>query len=168
METQMFHYAKMSSSKNPLKTNQNPSRYYNNSITNLKFQHKTKYHLSKILIYKIEILPRGQNPLSYQVYSIYNESKHNISKANKSQIQSSLVSKQCVLHASFQNTLLFQEETKAEKWKSRTIGTESKITGSDLRLIFPGTDDDGWICRQTDCCDFFPSQHNNNQSANQF
>jgi hypothetical protein len=29
--------------------NQNPSRYYN-SITNLKFQHKPKYHLSKILI----------------------------------------------------------------------------------------------------------------------
>jgi hypothetical protein len=28
---------------------QNPSRYYN-SITNLKFQHKPKYHLSKILI----------------------------------------------------------------------------------------------------------------------
>jgi hypothetical protein len=29
--------------------NQNPSRYHN-SITNLKFQHKPKYHLSKILI----------------------------------------------------------------------------------------------------------------------
>jgi hypothetical protein len=28
---------------------QNPSRYYD-SITNLKFQHKPKYHLSKILI----------------------------------------------------------------------------------------------------------------------
>jgi hypothetical protein len=40
-------------------------------------------------------------------------------------------------------TLLIQEETKAEKWKSRTIGTESKIIGSDLRLIFPGTNDDG-------------------------
>jgi len=35
----------------PLKRNQNPSRYYN-SITNLKFQHKPKYHLSKILISK--------------------------------------------------------------------------------------------------------------------
>jgi hypothetical protein len=35
--------------KNPLKENQNPSRYHN-SITNLKFQHKPKYHLSKILI----------------------------------------------------------------------------------------------------------------------
>jgi hypothetical protein len=31
------------------KKTQNPSRYYN-SITNLKFQHKPKYHLSKILI----------------------------------------------------------------------------------------------------------------------
>jgi predicted translin family RNA/ssDNA-binding protein len=29
--------------------NQNPSRYHN-SITNLKFQHKPKYHLSKILL----------------------------------------------------------------------------------------------------------------------
>jgi hypothetical protein len=31
------------------KKNQNLSRYYN-SITNLKFQHKPKYHLSKLLI----------------------------------------------------------------------------------------------------------------------
>jgi hypothetical protein len=36
METQIFHHAKVYSSKNPLKENQNPSRYYN-SITNLKF-----------------------------------------------------------------------------------------------------------------------------------
>jgi hypothetical protein len=35
--------------KKPSKKN-NPSRYYYNSIiTNLKFQHKPKYHLSKIL-----------------------------------------------------------------------------------------------------------------------
>jgi hypothetical protein len=32
------------------KRNRNPSRYYNNSVTNLKFQHKPKYHLSNILI----------------------------------------------------------------------------------------------------------------------
>jgi len=33
------------------KRNQNPSSIYYNSITtNLKFQHKPKYHLSKILI----------------------------------------------------------------------------------------------------------------------
>jgi hypothetical protein len=32
---------------NPL---QNPSRYHNSIITNLKFQHKPKYSLSKILI----------------------------------------------------------------------------------------------------------------------
>jgi hypothetical protein len=37
--------------KNPLKETKNPSRYYN-SITNLKFQHKPKYHLSKILLQK--------------------------------------------------------------------------------------------------------------------
>jgi hypothetical protein len=30
------------------KRNQNPSRYYS-SVTNLKFEHKPKYHLSKIL-----------------------------------------------------------------------------------------------------------------------
>jgi hypothetical protein len=30
--------------------NQNLSRYYNSIITNLKFQHKPKYRLSKILI----------------------------------------------------------------------------------------------------------------------
>jgi hypothetical protein len=35
--------------KKSSKRNQTPSRYYN-SITDLKFQHKPKYHLSKILI----------------------------------------------------------------------------------------------------------------------
>jgi hypothetical protein len=35
--------------KKSSKKTQNPSRYYN-SITNLKFQHKPKYHLPKILI----------------------------------------------------------------------------------------------------------------------
>jgi hypothetical protein len=35
--------------KNPLKETKNPSRYYN-AITNLKFQYKPKYHLSKIII----------------------------------------------------------------------------------------------------------------------
>jgi hypothetical protein len=36
--------------KKSSKRNQNPSRYYNSIITNLKFQHKPKYYLSKILI----------------------------------------------------------------------------------------------------------------------
>jgi hypothetical protein len=35
---------------NPLKQSQNPSRYNYNSVTNLKFQHKPKCHLSKILM----------------------------------------------------------------------------------------------------------------------
>jgi hypothetical protein len=35
--------------KKSSKRNQNPSRYYNSITTNLKFQHKPKYHLSKIL-----------------------------------------------------------------------------------------------------------------------
>jgi hypothetical protein len=46
-----FHHARNIIFKNSSKRNQNPSRYYYNSIiTNLKFQHKPKYHLSKILI----------------------------------------------------------------------------------------------------------------------
>jgi hypothetical protein len=35
--------------KKSSKRNQNPSKYCN-SVTNLKFKHKPKYHLSKILI----------------------------------------------------------------------------------------------------------------------
>jgi hypothetical protein len=50
MEAQIFHHAHQNISfKNSSIGNQNPSRYYN-SITNLKFQHKPIYHLSKILI----------------------------------------------------------------------------------------------------------------------
>jgi hypothetical protein len=49
MEIQIFHHAKILSFKKPSKRNQNPSRYYN-YMTNIKFQHKPKYHLSKILI----------------------------------------------------------------------------------------------------------------------
>jgi hypothetical protein len=36
--------------KNSSKKNPNPSRYYNSLITNLKFEHKANYHLSKILM----------------------------------------------------------------------------------------------------------------------
>jgi hypothetical protein len=72
MEIQIFQHAK----NIVFKKNQNPSRYYNSKITNLKFQHKPKYHLSKTLVLnkKIDLLlllllllwlPRGQNPLSY-------------------------------------------------------------------------------------------------------
>jgi hypothetical protein len=45
-----FHHAKIQSSrKNPLKETKNPSRYYN-SVTNLKFQNKPKYHLSNLIL----------------------------------------------------------------------------------------------------------------------
>jgi len=44
-----FTMQKYNLKKKPSKRNQNPSRSYN-SITNVKFQHKPKYHLSKILI----------------------------------------------------------------------------------------------------------------------
>jgi len=54
--------------KKSSKRNQNPSRYYN-FITNLKFEHKPKYHLSKNPHIKIDLsLPRGQNPLSYTLH----------------------------------------------------------------------------------------------------
>ncbi len=44
MKTQIFHHAKKYNlqKKNLLKETQNPSRYYYNSVTNLKFQHKPK------------------------------------------------------------------------------------------------------------------------------
>jgi hypothetical protein len=44
-----FILEKYNLQKKSSKRNQNPSRYYYNSMTNLKFQHKPKYHLSKIL-----------------------------------------------------------------------------------------------------------------------
>jgi hypothetical protein len=49
MKTQIFCHAKNTIFKKSSKRNQNPSRNQN-SITILKFQHKPKYHLSKILI----------------------------------------------------------------------------------------------------------------------
>jgi hypothetical protein len=44
-----FTMQKYNLQKSPLERNQNLSEYHN-SIANLKFQHKPKYHLSKILI----------------------------------------------------------------------------------------------------------------------
>jgi hypothetical protein len=45
MEIQILHtMQKYNLQKNHLKETQNPSRYYN-SITNLKYQHKPKYHV---------------------------------------------------------------------------------------------------------------------------
>ncbi len=51
-KTQIFHHAKKyQSSKKSSKRNQNPPRYIITLIiTNLKFQQKQKYHVSKILI----------------------------------------------------------------------------------------------------------------------
>jgi hypothetical protein len=48
--------------KKSSKKKQNPSRYYNSIITNLKFQHNPKYHVSKNPHIKIDPLCRGQNP----------------------------------------------------------------------------------------------------------
>jgi hypothetical protein len=44
-----FTMQKHNLQQNPPKENKNPSTYHN-FITNLKFQHKPKHHLSKILI----------------------------------------------------------------------------------------------------------------------
>ncbi len=62
-----FTMQKSNLQKNPLKRNQNPSRYYYNSITNLKFQHKPKLSCFKNPHIKIDLLllPRGQNPVCY-------------------------------------------------------------------------------------------------------
>jgi hypothetical protein len=69
--------------KKPSKRNQNPSRYYYNSITNLKFQHKPKWWSFKNPPIKIDLLllllllPRGPKSLKLTTI-LYNESKHNI------------------------------------------------------------------------------------------
>jgi hypothetical protein len=87
MKFKYFTMQKYNLKKKSSKRNQ--KSFEINSITDLKFQHKPKYHLSKILI-KNQGLPRGQNPLSY--YILYNESKHNnilalVGKSKKRKIQ---------------------------------------------------------------------------------
>ncbi len=72
LKLKYFTMQKYNLQKLLLKGTKIPSRYYN-SVTNLKFQHKPKYHLLKNPPIKID-LPRGQNPF----YIFYNESKHNI------------------------------------------------------------------------------------------
>jgi hypothetical protein len=51
--------------KQSSKRNQNPSRYYNSIITNLKSQYKPKISTFKNPHVNIDQLLRGQNPLSY-------------------------------------------------------------------------------------------------------
>jgi hypothetical protein len=50
--------------KKSFKRNQNPSRYHN-SITNLKFNTSQNIIFQKSSCTKIDLLSRGQNPLSY-------------------------------------------------------------------------------------------------------
>jgi hypothetical protein len=69
MKTQIFHHTKIIIFQKSSKRNYNPSRYYYNSITNLKFQHKPRYPSFKNPHTKIDPLPRGQNPLKL-LYSI--------------------------------------------------------------------------------------------------
>jgi hypothetical protein len=62
-----FTIQKYNLQKNPLNDTKNPSRNYNSVTTNLKFQHKPKYHLLKNPQIKIDLLllllpSRGPNP----------------------------------------------------------------------------------------------------------
>ncbi len=63
METQIFHHAKIQSSKKSSERNQNPSNY--NSINWSQVSTQTKISSFKNPHIKIDVLPRGQNPLSY-------------------------------------------------------------------------------------------------------
>jgi hypothetical protein len=56
-----------SSKKILLKETKNPSRYYNSIITNLKFQTQAKISSFRNPQIKLDILPWGQNPLSYNI-----------------------------------------------------------------------------------------------------
>jgi hypothetical protein len=96
MKTKIVHHAKiynLSSKNSTKKKTKILGDIYNSIITNLKFKHKPKYHLSKSSIQKnrsiIYLLPRGQYPFKLP-YTLYNESQHNIllafffvGKANK-------------------------------------------------------------------------------------
>jgi len=70
---QKYNLQKKSSNRR----NQNPSRYYNSITTNLKFQHKSKYHVSKIIITKIGLLTKI-GPKSIKLLYSRMKSKHNI------------------------------------------------------------------------------------------
>jgi CRISPR/Cas system-associated protein Cas10 (large subunit of type III CRISPR-Cas system) len=58
------------------KKNQNPSRFCN-FVTNIKFQHKPKYHLLKIIIYKYTSYLGAEAKIPLTII-LYNESKYNI------------------------------------------------------------------------------------------
>jgi hypothetical protein len=56
METQNILPCKNIIFKKSSKRKQNPSRYYNSIITNLKFQHKPKYSSFKNPHFKIDLI----------------------------------------------------------------------------------------------------------------
>ncbi len=86
------------------------SIYYYNCITNLKFQHKPNYHLSKNPHIKLDLLlPQGQNPLKL-LYSI-NESKQMLLGLTIQQVLHMVVEN----HKNFENLLLSEK-----KWSHDT------------------------------------------------
>jgi hypothetical protein len=65
MKIQIFHHAK--TYKSSKKSSQNPSRYHNSIITNLKFQHEPKIESFKNAHIKIELLlPKGPKSIKLQ------------------------------------------------------------------------------------------------------
>ncbi len=64
METQIFHHVKIKICNKFSKRNENPSRYYN-SRTNFSSSTQVKISSFKNPHIKIDLLPRGQIPLSY-------------------------------------------------------------------------------------------------------
>jgi hypothetical protein len=64
MEIEIFHPAKNIIFNKSSKRNQNPSRYYN-FITKSQVSTQTKISSFKNPYVKIDLLYRGQNPLSY-------------------------------------------------------------------------------------------------------
>jgi hypothetical protein len=66
METQIFHHAKiLLIFKKCSKSNQYPSRYKNSIINQSQVSTQAKISAFKSPHIKIDLLPRGQNPLSY-------------------------------------------------------------------------------------------------------
>ncbi len=103
METQIFHHAKIQSSKKSSKRNQNPSKHYN-SITNLKFQHKARISSFKNPHIKIDLSVTQRSKSVKLLYSIMNlntislprQAKANKRKKTPTQNQAMVKDLQCI------------------------------------------------------------------------
>jgi hypothetical protein len=86
MKTQIFHHAKIKSSKNPLKETKKILQEIIITLTLISSFNTSQNIIFQKSSYKNRPIAQGQNPLSYNI--LYDESKHNIlayqGKANKS------------------------------------------------------------------------------------